>query len=226
MRVLGLETSTLSGSVAVYDPNADVALARSLTPEQRTAQSLAPTVRDLLADIGWQPGDIELIAVTVGPGSFTGLRAGVTMAKTLGYATSSSVIGVNTLAVMADQATPRSTRIWAVLDAQRQQLFAALFDNSTPTRPYESDATSICDRDTWLGQLQNGDVASGAGLTPLLSELPTNTVVSPEEVWHPTALTVARLGLEQYQAEGPADLWKLVPNYYRKSAAEEKLEQP
>jgi len=212
--------------VAAYDPQAQIAVLHSLPAEQRTAQSLASAIRDLIAETGWQPSDIELIAVTEGPGSFTGLRAGVTLAKTLGYATKASVRGVNTLAAIADQATPRSKRVWAILDAQRQQLFSALFDNSQNSQPQESEATCICDRDTWLGRLQNGDIVSGVGLAPLLSQLPTDTVVSPEESWRPTALTIAKLGWEHFQIDGPSDLWKLVPNYYRKSAAEEKLQAP
>jgi tRNA threonylcarbamoyladenosine biosynthesis protein TsaB len=187
---------------------------------------LALAVRDLLADVAWQPREIDLIAVTQGPGSFTGLRAGVTMAKTLGYATQARVQGVNTLAAIADQSTPKAKRVWAVLDAQRRQLFVALFDNSQTSSPRELQPTRISNRDAWLEQLRNGDVVSGAGLESLQAQLPAETIVSPADTWPPTALTVARLGLDRYQSHGPDELWKLVPTYYRKSAAEEKLESP
>ncbi len=65
---------------------------------------------------------------------------------------------------------------------------------------------------------------TGLGLKPLLDEAPTNVVISPEATWSPTAQTLAQLGLAGYQACGGHNLWELVPQYYRKSAAEEKLE--
>src|SRR3972149_6836639 len=94
---------------------------------QRTAQILAPGVRDLLDAHDWAPASIQLIAVAIGPGSFTGLRIGVTMAKTFAYAVGAQVIGVNTLAVLAEQARHLSGPLWTVMGDQRQALYAAKF---------------------------------------------------------------------------------------------------
>ena len=75
MNILALETSELSGSVAAWSSGK---LIRELDLEQsqRSAQSLAPAIATLLEEVGWRPGDVQLTAVTVGPGSFTGLRVG------------------------------------------------------------------------------------------------------------------------------------------------------
>src|SRR5688572_13194474 len=82
MRLLALETSGMSGSVAVLEPPGPP-LVVPLEPSQRSARALAPAVHEALTRAGWKPSDVEVVAVTSGPGSFTGLRIGVTTAKAL-----------------------------------------------------------------------------------------------------------------------------------------------
>ncbi len=106
MRILALETSGTSGSVAVLEGSSQVAQL-ILPPGQRSARSLVPTIQDLLGRVGWEMSQIGLVAVTSGPGSFTSLRIGVSTAKALAYAVGAEIIGVNTLGVIARQA-PRS----------------------------------------------------------------------------------------------------------------------
>src|SRR5687768_6416743 len=109
LRILALETSGRSGSVAaligqVVPVRTRVIGQQALDDHQRNAQSLAPAIRSLLDVAGWRPADVQLVAVTAGPGSFTGLRVGVTTAKVFAYATSAAVLGVDTLEVIAQQA--------------------------------------------------------------------------------------------------------------------------
>ncbi|HEX5471854.1 MAG TPA: tRNA (adenosine(37)-N6)-threonylcarbamoyltransferase complex dimerization subunit type 1 TsaB, partial [Lacipirellulaceae bacterium] len=99
-RILAIETSGRHGSVATL--GGEVGEARlvgqlALTGDQRTAQSLAPAMQQLLAAAQWTPESLDLVAVTVGPGSFTGLRIGVTTAKAFAYAVGADIIRVNTL---------------------------------------------------------------------------------------------------------------------------------
>src|SRR5208337_2248427 len=102
-RILALETSELTGSVAVA-ADGKVLAELQLDPQQRSAQWLAPAIRSLLERVGWQPREIGLIAVTIGPGSFTGLRVGVATAKILAYATGAQVLGIGTLEAIATAA--------------------------------------------------------------------------------------------------------------------------
>ena len=129
-RTLALETSGLSGSVAACDGGRLLA-ERELAQGSRSAQSLAPALRQLLAQVGWQARDVHRVAVTVGPGSFTGLRVGVTTAKAFAYAVGAEVIGINTLDVIAAQAPVEAARVAVALDAQRQELFAAVYGPAT-----------------------------------------------------------------------------------------------
>lgn len=225
MRLIAIETSGRHGSVALLEGNADEArLIRQLvlTGQERTARTLAPALQQLLTDAGWAARSIGLIAVAVGPGSFTGLRIGVTTAKTLAYATAAEVVGVHTLAALAAQAPLSATPLWAILDAQRQELFAARFENRE-REPLPIDCrTTLVTQDEWLSQLRAGDWVIGPVLRRLAARLPAGVVPVAEELWQPTAAAVGRVGWQAYQAGRRDDLWKLVPLYGRPSYAEEK----
>src|SRR5215207_3267182 len=129
-RILAIESSGRHASVATLlgDAGGTRMLGQSLlSGDERTAQMLAPTIQKLLTEAEWSPKSVELVAVTVGPGSFTGLRIGVTTAKAFAYAIGADVLGINTLEALAVQSPPSESPLWTVLDAQRQELFAAKF---------------------------------------------------------------------------------------------------
>jgi tRNA threonylcarbamoyladenosine biosynthesis protein TsaB len=226
MRIVAIETSGRHGSVAALSgETGEAQLLRqiALGDEQRTAQALAPALRQLLSDVSWAPRSVEMVAVAVGPGSFTGLRIGVTTAKTFAYAVGAKVIGVNTLAVLAAQAPASSAPLWTIVDAQRQELFVAKFNtNGHGDIPIDCD-TSIVPQDIWLAQLRSGDRVIGPALRRLASRLPEGVVAVAEEFWQPMAAAVGRVAWQAYQAGRRDDVWKLAPHYYRPSAAEEKL---
>src|SRR5205823_12731147 len=124
-------TSGFAGSVALLD-GPRLLEERKLESERRSAQTLAPAIVELLHSAGVQPQQIRLVTTTTGPGSFTGLRVGITTAKTFAYAVGAEVMGISTLeaivlgvpaGLLADQ--PRE--IQAVIDAQRKELFVGRF---------------------------------------------------------------------------------------------------
>jgi tRNA threonylcarbamoyladenosine biosynthesis protein TsaB len=231
MRIIAIETSGRYGSVSALQGEADGATPLreiALGGDQRTAQSFAPALKELLTQIDWSPKSVELVAVAVGPGSFTGLRIGVTAAKTFAYAIGANIIGVNTLAALADQASLRSAvpddmPLWTILDAQRQELFAARFAADEHGRYTIDCDTSIIAQDVWLVQLRTGEAVVGPPLRTLKARLPEGVIALPENAWQPMATSVGRVGWIGYQSGRRDDLWQLLPNYYRKSAAEEKL---
>ncbi len=222
MRILAIETSTSTGSIAVSDSGC--LLNQTVLPAgQRTASLLAPTIADVLKSAGWQPGDIQLLCVTVGPGSFTGLRIAVTTAKTLAYATGAELIGVGTLEVIAAQAPQQHETICPILDAGRGQLYAAKYGRLDADRLETLLPPRIIDAARWLDSLCQSDSVTGLGLKRIAARLPPNVTVVEQEQWLPQAETTARLGDHKYQAGHRDDFWKLAPLYLRQSAAEEKL---
>jgi tRNA threonylcarbamoyladenosine biosynthesis protein TsaB len=233
MRILALETSGRLGSIALLrarDGTAAVLDARELPAGERSARTLLPAVQNALAEQGWRPADLELIAVTTGPGSFTGLRIGVVAAKTLAYALGAKLVGVHTLAAMAENVVTASggvstpARLWTVLDAQRQELFAARFDASRPIIDQAHPATEIIAIDAWLDRVELGDAVAGPPLAKLTPRLPAGVVAVPQELWQPSAAAAGRLGFALYERGESIEPLELVPRYYRKSAAEERAQ--
>ncbi|MFV2066720.1 MAG: tRNA (adenosine(37)-N6)-threonylcarbamoyltransferase complex dimerization subunit type 1 TsaB [Pirellulales bacterium] len=221
MRIVALETTERTGSVAAFD---DERLLEEfkLPPHQRSAQSLLPGIDRLLRQVGWDPGDIGLVTVANGPGSFTGLRIGVTAAKTLAFVVRAELVAVNTLHAIATRAGQRNRSMWTILDAQRGQLFTSQFRMTDDGQPQEVQPTRVEGVDTWLQHLEQGEVVTGPALSKVASQIPPGVTVCSESVWRPTAAAVGEVGWKQFQAGHRDDLWRLVPNYFRLSAAEEK----
>ncbi len=237
MRVLALETSGKLGSLAILSGSEQgppqLLEELQLPPDMRSAESLVPALSRLLSQHAWQAQEIDLICVATGPGSFTGLRIGVTTAKTYAYASGSKVVGAHTLAVLAAGTPSPEGRLWTILDAQRRELFVAEF--STPdqwTKPGEpwlpstlTPETHIQKTDDWLRRLQPGDAVLGPPLEKMADRLPAGVIQMPRATWQPSAAAVGRLGIARFSQSGSDDPMQLVPYYYRKSAAEEQQEK-
>jgi len=221
MRVLAIETTERVGSLAAMcDRNLLAQL--DLSRQQRTAQSLAPGLRTLLKEVGWQPGDVELVAVTIGPGSFTGLRVGLTTAKTFAYAVGAEILGVDTLQTVAAGAPGDINALSVAVDAQRGEVVAGSFQRGQDGWFAPTGKAQLIDADKWLSGLAPGAVVTGPVLRKLSDRVPENLRVLEPQYWLPRAANVARLAARDYAAGRRADLWALVPCYSRRPAAEER----
>ncbi len=221
LRILALETSGLTGGVAVAID--DKVLAEiDLEPRQRSAQSLAPAIKAILEQIGWRPRDVGLVAVTVGPGSFTGLRVGAATAKVFAYATKGEVLGISTLEVIAAAAPRQFERLSVGIDAQRGDVVAQDFHRGPACGLEPLGADRLVPLADWLTGLRPGFAVSGSVLKKWTGPFPPGIEVVPSEFWQPTAANVARLAYSDYRAGRRDDPWRLLPVYSRPSAAEEK----
>lgn len=224
--LLAIETSGRTASVAlvVYrDQLAHTLAERQLDSSARTAQALVPAIQGLLQSAGLTPGQLAAVAVASGPGSFTGLRIGVTAAKTLAYATGAKLVGVNTLDVLARQGTtPTAGRIWAVLDAQRGDVFAACYAPDDLATLGQRDRTTLASADEWLEQLASGDLVVGPVADRYGDRLPEGVALADSSAHVPQAAAVGQLGWDLLARGLDCDAFALVPKYHRLSAAEEK----
>jgi tRNA threonylcarbamoyladenosine biosynthesis protein TsaB len=194
----------------------------SLPAGQRSGKSLAPAIDRLLKQVGWRPREVALVSVTAGPGSFTGLRIGVTTAKTFAYATDADVLAVDTLDVLAEQASGNLSRLEATLTAERGQLFCATFVSDGEHRLARSGSNRLIDQDEWLASLPAETAVTGPPMEKLASRLPAGVLIVEPTQRLPTAAAVGRLAARLYANGQRDDLWALVPQYGRPSAAEEK----
>lgn len=220
MRTLSLETSTTDGSVALLDEQ-NVVWEAQLPRAQRTTQTFAATIQAGLIATAWAPADIELVAVTSGPGSFTGLRISVTAAKFYAYATGAALVAVNTLDVLVEQLSADDTSACAVMDAQRGQFFAATYDRSSGGYWAVVRPCRVVSPQQLSEQLPSQTVLTGPGLTKFPVDLLPACPRSAPELWTPRAAQVGRRALRDYRAGVRTDLWQLRPEYYRPSYAEE-----
>ena len=225
MITLAIETATTRGSVALLREGQS-AKVRNLDPLVGSARTLAPAIELLLTDAKIGPRQVDLIAVSTGPGSFTGLRVGIATAKTLAYALGCGIVGIDTLDAIAEQVGDvAAATLHAVIDAQRRELFLARYERTGQSDAavhwQRSGQTQIVAADQWLAQLAPGTIVTGPGLRRLLPELPASVLAAAEERWMPQAATIGRLGLVAWQSGRRDDLFQLKPTYLRPSYAEE-----
>jgi tRNA threonylcarbamoyladenosine biosynthesis protein TsaB len=224
LRILALETSGSSGSVAALAGD-ELLQERVLDPALRSARSLAPGIRQLLLEVDWRPRDVQLVAVTAGPGSFTGLRVGIATAKAFAYAVGADILGIDTLEVLAEQSPPDAQVVHPAIDAQRQELFAATYRRASGSTSFNSPpAPQIVAIEDWLKSAQPFDTLIGPVLSKLRDRIPPHVQLAPEASWTPLASSVGRIAWRRYSSGQRHDLWQLVPLYLRRSAAEEKAD--
>jgi tRNA threonylcarbamoyladenosine biosynthesis protein TsaB len=230
--ILALDTSHQPGSVAIANGRelrAEVVLAEQLPHPGSTAQSFAVRIRDMLRSIDARPADVGLVAVDVGPGSFTGLRIAVTFAKTFAYATGATVLGITSMDVLAHQAAASRSapigRLWTLVDAHRGQLFVAQYaigEGVEADRRIATQEPRMVDFERWLCELAHRDVVTGPVVDRIGARLPAGVDVIDAQARVPAAQTVAQVAWQRWQAGQRDDLWQLRPFYIRQSAAEER----
>ncbi len=146
MRVLAIDTALGACQAAVLDGDAVLAT-RSEAMVRGHQERLAPLVSEAMAGAGIAFADLDRIAVTIGPGSFTGVRVGLALAKGLGVALDVPVLGIGTLPALAWEAEPAGVSV-ALIDAGRGRLHLQVFDGGAPltnalTLPMEEVAERI-----------------------------------------------------------------------------------
>ena len=132
MRVLALDTALGACSVALCC-NGDVLARRFARLERGHAEALMPMVEAVRGEVGLDYAELDLLAATVGPGTFTGVRIGLATARALSLASGVPLVGVTTLAAVAEAAAETAAAndsLLVVHDARRAQVYAQLFDRA------------------------------------------------------------------------------------------------
>jgi tRNA threonylcarbamoyladenosine biosynthesis protein TsaB len=223
--VLGIETSGLAGGIALC--RGDICLAEALLQEapRRHAQTLVSQIGALLRQTGLAVRDLDAVAVSIGPGSFTGLRVGVVCAKTLAYATKCRLAAIDTLKAIAANSPQGVERVHVIADALRGDVYVATYHPAGGAWTVD-EPPAIAAAEPWLAALSAGETITGPGLSVYGKLVPASCRQLPPELWTPHARTIAQLGLRQLDQGEVADCATLEPFYLRRSAAEERKSGP
>lgn len=221
MLVLGIETATSACSVALVDDRGVVG-ERTLTSPQRALEWLVPAIEGMLRDGGLGPSDVQGVAVSTGPGSFTGLRIGIATAVGWAHARGVPACGVPTLLALASTC-PGGRAVASVLDAKRGEMAAALFlREGDRWRPVTEDLTAP--PEVVIARVRAADVPPEAltfvgdalgRYSELLRAAFPEAQFAPPVLWTLRAATVAALGRERLLEEGGEPLWAIQPRYGR-----------
>ena len=227
--VLALETSTPQGIIALGLSDGQI-LCSGPEISRQHACTLVPAIQKLLDTAGLKLDQVEAIAVGLGPGSFTGLRVGLTVAKTLSYATGARLIGLPSLEVIACNLRNPLKKPVVVADAQRGEWYVARYQQAGPEptgRPIATRPLSIEPVQRVIETLDPDEVLLGPSIDRLRSraELPAGVAVCEPGRDYPEAEPLVRLARVALLAGVFENPMSLEPIYVRKSAAEEKADQ-
>lgn len=214
MKYLGLETSTRACSVAVSDEAALLA-EMTVAGQDRPSDHLMIAVQQVLAAAGLALADLDGVAVSAGPGSFTGLRVGVTAAKTLAYTLGKPVTAVSSLDVLAANVPAPRWPLWVLVDARKEKLYAARYEGSDDGWPARTGEEQLVTLEQLLPQLTGEIAILGDGLVrygaAIQQALGARCHPLPPALWVPRAAAVCRLAA-QHPAPAP-DVHALAPHY-------------
>lgn len=222
-RGLAIETSGRVGSIAVVEGGV-VGEEQQFPHGLQHAAQIVPIIDRLCAARGWKPADLNHLYVSAGPGSFTGLRIAITLAKTMAFATGVRIVAVPTVDVLVRNARPEAQHAIIVLDAKRDQIFTARFerrgDDWLTREPAHLDRLS-----DMIARAPRPVHLIGEGLPYHQKHVPQDdggVIATTAEAWRARAAVVGELGVRMAAAGEFADPVTLTPIYIRLPEAEEK----
>ena len=223
MKLLGVESATLSGGVALLDSDrllGEITLNIAITHSER----LMSAVDRLLADCGLAPADLDGLAVSVGPGSFTGLRVGIATVKALAMALDLPVAAVPTLDALASRLPFADAPVCPILDARKGEVYLSLYRWRDGGMAREWDYLAL-PPELAAARLDAPVILLGDGIEacrPWLDRLGAEARVAPAAQRMPSAASVAVLGRAALSAGEGVGADSLAPLYLRPSEAELK----
>lgn len=223
MYVLGIESATPVAAVAVAGDG--VILAERMVFNQRThSVNLLPMIKSVLEESGVGKKGLGGIAVSGGPGSFTGLRIGMSTAKSLAQVLGLRVVGISTLTSLAYPLAGRSCFICPVLNARKNEVYTSVYDNNVLTGLAGPMAVHPEKLVEILLDLDGPVIFAGDGVSQYAgvfkAGLGNLAVFAPSMSNYPRGAAVAELGLAAFREGGGVSPADLCPEYIRPSEAE------
>ena len=215
MLILGIETSTRAAGVALISEEKILA---EISQESKLyhSENLLPQIEEVLRIANVEK--VDAVAVSIGPGSFTGLRIGLAAAKALAYAWQIKIIGVPTLHAMAAHFPKSSAMILPLIDAQKNSAYVQPFKNLQPIEEITvRSITEILD----AARQSDDEIILCGDVLHKIKTLPDNVTFAPINLRMPRAVNVALCGKILIDEGKIGNVMNLEPLYLRRSEAEE-----
>ena len=221
MNLLAVDTSTTSCSVALF--NGDRLLAETVYAAGKShSRHLVSMIHAILETCGCDPADIGGIAVTRGPGTFTGLRIGISTVKGLAAATGAAVVGISSLAALAFPFSQLDSSVVAMIDARRGEVYHARYHGGSGS-PVPATRPAVCTPESAAAALPAGSilVGSGAVLYREVFETRCPHIRFADVTQHVIrAASVGRLAMARFRRQAIDSTEALIPEYVRQSDAQ------
>jgi len=224
MKILAIDTSCTVATAAVMDDNK--LLGEYYIDDKLThSQKLMPMIDALLTELGLSAKDIDVFAVSTGPGSFTGLRIGIATAKGLAAGSGKDMVGVSTLKAMAYRHQMCSYDIMPMIDARNAQVFCGKykFEDGCKTL-LEPQVKNI---DDIINEISTPTLVMGDGAVKNIKALAANKNIlfAPPHLNMPSAAAVASAAMDEIKESGTSSPDEVNAVYIRKSQAEQEKER-
>jgi tRNA threonylcarbamoyladenosine biosynthesis protein TsaB len=217
MTLLAIDTSSAYASIALYDGRAVIAEETWLA-HRRHDDKLFPAIDAMLAQAGIDPGSLRLVAVAIGPGSFTGVRIGIAAAQGIARGSGARLVGVDTLDVIAHPFASSGRRVCAIVPAGRGEHYAAMYrvhrGAFTRTTPILVSSARDLVRRVSVDTLFAGEI-DDATAAELRDALGPRAIVPPPAVLARRAGHLAELGWARASMGGAVEGASLEPLYLR-----------
>lgn len=211
--ILNLETASVNCSVSLFDGEVLRASREDRSSDYTHAERLHVFIGEVLAQAGLEPRDLDAVAVSKGPGSYTGLRIGVASAKGLCYALDLPLIALPTLRIMAEAAPAKEGVLIPMLDARRMEVYSAVFD--ARLQPLRETRAEILTQGSFADYLTGQPLhllGSGAGKC---RELLTDPAFHFHPEVLPSSLEMGKLAFEAYREGRFEDIAYFEPYYLK-----------
>lgn len=224
MIFLAIDTSTPRAALALGRPGSPTRVAPPESdPSARHGRGLIPAIVALLDAEGLKIAELGAIGVGLGPGSYTGLRIGLTAAKTLAYTIGKPLLAIDSLEAIARNAPDDVLRVAVAVDAQRGDAYIAGFARETAGTPLlRVSPTRIEPVESWANALEPGTLVLGPALLKLLPTWPDHVHLGTIDQGHPDPARLIPLASEALEAGRTLDPFFVEPVYLRRSAAEDQ----
>ena len=230
MKILALDTSSVVATVAVLEDEKLVG-EYTLNHKLTHSQKLIPMIEELMKNCEIKPKDIDIFAVSLGPGSFTGLRIGAATIKAMAQALGKPVVGIPTLEALANNIQYSGELICPIIDAQKNLVYSAVYSWGQ-SECVEENQQEVYEIEGLIKHLQGlsrkiifvGD-AVDKYRDDITSGLGDYAIIPPMAMRMPKAASVALLALKKAKAGEIKGAGDLVPIYMRKSQAENQYEE-